>query len=70
MHACACVRMVHNNEKHSKIVKKEPLYHLHELVGQRLGVSPKSWLTPANWSGCSFGILILQHAHDEKHQKS
>ena len=62
MHACACARSVENNQKHSKISKKVPFSsctrEAHEekqrktkkkFVGQRLGVTPKSWLTPKRW---------------------
>ena len=31
-HACACVHMVENNEKHSKIMKKYLFYHAHERL--------------------------------------
>ena len=59
MHACACVCMVENNGKHTKIMKKCLFHHTHErlrkgswrkkFVGQPLGVTPKSWFTPNRW---------------------
>ena len=59
MHACSCICMVENNEKHSKIMKKIPFssctWEAHvvklrkKFVGQRMGVTPKSWFTPKSW---------------------
>ena len=59
IHACSCIRMVENNEKHLKIMKKYLFYHEHQrcikkneekkFVGQQLGVTPKSWLAPKSW---------------------
>ena len=58
-HACACIRMVENDQKHSKMSKKYLFHHAYKrqprglqiktkkkFVGQRLGVIPKIWLTP------------------------
>ena len=59
MHACACVRMVENDQKVSKISKKvlfsSCVREAYEeklgkfFVGQRLVVTPKSCLTPKSW---------------------
>ena len=61
-HDCACIRMVENDGKHSKIIKstffimrtrgsckaREEKWR-EKFVGQKLGVTPKSWLTPKRW---------------------
>ena len=58
-HACACVRMVENDKKHKKMMKKVPFGSCtreareekgrKKFVGQRLRVTPKIWLTPKSW---------------------
>ena len=64
-HACACFGMVENDQKHLKMSKKvsfssfaREVRKAHKekrrktkkkFVGQRLGVTPKSWLTPKRW---------------------
>ena len=40
------------NKKVWGLTKKQKI-----ILGQRLGVTPKSWLTPK--TGCSFGILLF-----------
>ena len=57
--ANACLRMVENDQKHLKMSKKVPFSSCtrealdekrrKKFVGQRLGVTPKSWLTPKCW---------------------
>ena len=40
----SCVR-----EAHVRLMKKNKEKGRKKLVGQRLGVTPKSWLTPKRW---------------------
>ena len=71
MHACACVCMVENDQKHSKMSKKVPFSSCTQEAHERLSmkneeksllVSDWEWLPKAGWhpnAGCSFGILFF-----------
>ena len=66
-HACPCARMVKNDEKHLKIMKKYLFHHAYERLMKKnkeksLLVSDWEWLPKAGWhpnAGCSFGILLF-----------
>ena len=77
LHKCQMklLRMVENDEKHSKMSKKYLFYHAHKRLTKKnkeksLLVSNWEWLPIA---GCSFGILLLfelfstctSRAHDD-----
>ena len=81
-HACPCARMVKNDEKHLKIMKKYLFHHAYERLMKKnkeksLLVSDWEWIPKAGWhpnAGCSFRILFFfvlfstwaSHVHDTK----
>ena len=48
-HACACLRMVENDQKHKKIMKKVPLYHAGEAHVRLTKKNKEKSLLVSHW---------------------